>query len=55
MSNFVSTNRSVHPQVTINVETHEMIDIPKEDPEWPDTVSSNFGKSVHGNQVKYAV
>lgn len=58
MSNFVTTNRSMRPQVTINVETHEMVDIgnlPKQDPEWPDMVSSDSGKSMHGAQEKYAV
>ena len=57
MSNFVQTNRSMRPQVTINVETHEMVDIgalPKQDPEWPDMVSSDSAKSMHGNESKYS-
>lgn len=60
MSNFVTANRSVHPQVTINVETHEMVDVgplPKHDPEWPDMVSSNSTtsrRSVPENPKAYA-
>lgn len=42
MSAFVGTTRSVRPQVTINVETHEMVDIgAKGDPEWPDMHSGS--------------
>ena len=60
MSNFVQTNHSMRPQVTINVETHEMVDInaAKQDPEWPDMVSSDSAKSMGhmGHQdAKYAV
>ena len=48
MSDFVVANRSMHPQVTINVETHEMVDAApgKPDLEWADMTSSNssFGK-----------
>ena len=61
MSNFVTANRSIHPQVTINVETHEMVDVgplPKHDPEWPDMVSSHSTaskRSVTGDPKAYGV
>ncbi|KIP10607.1 hypothetical protein PHLGIDRAFT_125469 [Phlebiopsis gigantea 11061_1 CR5-6] len=60
MSNFVAPNRSVHPQVTINIETHEIVEVDpstKHDPEWPDMVSTNSSrKSTNGNHPKsYAV
>ncbi|KIP01529.1 hypothetical protein PHLGIDRAFT_131227 [Phlebiopsis gigantea 11061_1 CR5-6] len=60
-SNFVASTRSVRPQVTINVETHEMVDIGplsdgKGDADWrddPDRIASNHEK--HGGHVAYAV
>lgn len=82
MANFVTTNRSIHPQVvsdrtrpcqlstsvadrilqvTINVETHETVDVdtmPKRDHEWPDMANSRSyaGKrSVSGGPRAYAV
>ncbi|KIP05456.1 hypothetical protein PHLGIDRAFT_151161 [Phlebiopsis gigantea 11061_1 CR5-6] len=57
MSDFLATNRSIRPQVTINVETHEMVDvatISKRDPEWPDMDSSDSAKSI-GSHTKYTV
>lgn len=48
-------------QVTINVETHEMVDVgplPKHDPEWPDMVSSHSSaskRSVSGDPKAYGV
>ncbi|EKM56729.1 uncharacterized protein PHACADRAFT_254021 [Phanerochaete carnosa HHB-10118-sp] len=56
MSNFVQTNRSLRPQVTINVETHEMVDVgtlSKHDPEWPDMVTSDSDKSAHDAPEKF--
>ena len=56
----MTANRSIHPQVTINVETHEMVDVgplPKHDPEWPDMVSSHSSgnRSVSGDPKAYGV
>ncbi|KAJ3479104.1 hypothetical protein NLI96_g9294 [Meripilus lineatus] len=50
ISNFVTTNRSLRPQVVVNVETHEMIDVDnpsKVDVEWNDTKRHSPNNSVN--------